>query len=56
MPRLFECFDEAAVEFQLEYLPELLKYVLHFYYPTYCTRTLACYICVLYNVLLAVFC
>ncbi len=23
--RLFECFDEAAVEFQTDYLPELLK-------------------------------
>jgi len=23
--RLFECFDESAVEFQEEYLPELLK-------------------------------
>jgi hypothetical protein len=23
--RLFECFDEAAVEFKQEYLPELLR-------------------------------
>lgn len=26
--RLFECFREAAVEFQQDYLPELLRYTL----------------------------
>lgn len=26
--RLFEAFEESAVEFQEEYLPELLKYVI----------------------------